>query len=78
MLNPDLSYALYPGTFVDIVELLVPELQSRFVANGQIFKFAKLISFEKQAVYIGRNILPELTVTESMHEKVFMDLGRRS
>lgn len=32
----DLSYALYPGTFVDIVELLVPELQRRFVANGSI------------------------------------------
>jgi len=27
----NLSYALYPGTFVDIVELLVPELQSRGV-----------------------------------------------
>jgi hypothetical protein len=48
MLNPDLSYALYPGTFVDIVELLVPELQSRFVANGQIFKFAKLISLKNK------------------------------
>lgn len=30
----DLSYALYPGTFEDIVELLVPELQNRYVSGS--------------------------------------------
>jgi hypothetical protein len=70
----DLSYALYPGTFEDIVELLVPELQRRFVLY--IFQASILIAY--QVVCIGKITLLELMVKGYMHEKGSTELVKRS